>query len=348
MHGIFVQSTISKAILIQRVHYQTATSINRAGARVARASKSKYKTKEGTPVVPTKFPTVAEQANLGADKSGSLSANRAGRRAVLREAPVLPDVEARLYKLGLLRPRGTKQTKRAVKKAQRKSDEDEDNPVKELFSKKLVFKGTASTVKELPKLGLKEYAFVGRSNVGKSSLMNMLAGPHANPATVADKPGTTRSANFYALDKRMALVDLPGYGFAFADSESKEKWAELLTDYFKNRETLKRVFVLVDARHGIKVTDKEFLEFLDLHNVLYTVVMTKADLCPLKNLAKTVYLIEKALTEHEKASPKILPFSIHQPETVEALKKVLFNISRTSTDNTSAPKKPSKEIKSAV
>ncbi|KNC71667.1 hypothetical protein SARC_15793, partial [Sphaeroforma arctica JP610] len=105
-------------------------------------------------------------------------------------------------------------------------------------------------------------------------------------------------------------------------------WASLLTNYLKNRTNLKRVFVLIDARHGVKSTDTEFMNFLDLQTIPYTIVMTKADLCPPKNIAKTIYILENDIAKHTHASPRLIPFSVKVPETASNLKTVLYNMTR--------------------
>ena len=106
-----------------------------------------------------------------------------------------------------------------------------------------------------------EVCFVGRSNVGKSSLLNALAGGYR--AEVADRPGVTRTINFYSCSQYLHLIDLPGYGFAFAKEEEKQQWVGMLKKFVCERKTLKRVFVLIDARHGLKMLDLDFLQFLN-------------------------------------------------------------------------------------
>ncbi|KNC83704.1 hypothetical protein SARC_04063 [Sphaeroforma arctica JP610] len=147
--------------------------------------------------------------------------NRSSRRVALKNAPILPEVEKRLQRVNLLQQTG--RVRRAARAAAKSAETGEITPAEKLFEKKLLFKGSAAKESELPRLKMDEIAFVGRSNVGKSSLLNALAGPRGNPAVVEDKPGTTRCANFYAVQKQMCLVDLPGYGFAYADTTSKEQ-----------------------------------------------------------------------------------------------------------------------------
>ncbi|KAF9939725.1 hypothetical protein BGZ65_009670 [Modicella reniformis] len=112
---------------------------------------------------------------------------------------------------------------------------------------------------------LQEIAIVGRSNVGKSTMLNTLTGS-PNTARVSSKPGLTRQLNFYRCGDKFVLVDMPGYGFAFAKEEDKESWKELIEEYLGSRRTLRRIYVMIDARHGLKVPDKEFLAMLDKYD----------------------------------------------------------------------------------
>jgi GTP-binding protein len=145
-------------------------------------------------------------------------------------------------------------------------------------------KGPCSFVKgvvriaDLPHDGTPEIAFAGRSNVGKSSLINALTG-RTSLARVSVTPGRTRELNFFTLgkDRALYLVDMPGYGYARASKAQVKGWTRLIGDYLKGRRELKRVFLLIDARHGIKPNDKETMTLLDEAAVSYQVVLTKAD-----------------------------------------------------------------------
>ncbi len=127
-----------------------------------------------------------------------------------------------------------------------------------------------------PKPSLPEYAFIGRSNVGKSSLINMLTGQQ-NLAKVSGKPGKTQLINHFLIDKQWYLVDLPGYGYAKASKQSREKWEKFIADYILNRTNLYCLFVLIDARHEPQKIDVEFMRWLGEKEVPFAIVFTKAD-----------------------------------------------------------------------
>jgi ribosome biogenesis GTP-binding protein YsxC/EngB len=153
------------------------------------------------------------------------------------------------------------------------------------------------------KTGVSEIAVVGRSNVGKSTLLNALT--EAAPARADDRPGVTRAVHVYNLLPKLRLVDLPGYGFAFGKPESKVRWTDILLTYLTTRKRLGRVLVLLDARHGLKEIDRGFLAFLEEHLACrYQIVLTKCDLVPLDDLARRLDLTCKELAEQW---PRALP-----------------------------------------
>ena len=134
----------------------------------------------------------------------------------------------------------------------------------------------AAAMHQLPEPDLPEVAFAGRSNVGKSSLINALVGRHGL-ARASNEPGRTREVNFFLLDGRLRLVDLPGYGFAQVSRSTAKQFQNLGRAYLRGRVNLKRVYLLIDARHGLKPPDTEALDALDLAAVSYQIVLTKAD-----------------------------------------------------------------------
>ena len=151
--------------------------------------------------------------------------------------------------------------------------------------------------------GVAEVAVVGRSNVGKSTLLNALT--EAAPARADDRPGVTRAVHVYELLPKLRIVDLPGYGFAFGKEASRTRWNDILLTFLATRARLSRVFVLVDARHGLKANDRDFLAFLESSVACrYQLVFTKCDLVPLEHLARRMDLLTSELAAHW---PKALP-----------------------------------------
>lgn len=145
-----------------------------------------------------------------------------------------------------------------------------------LFAREVIFLRGVESIDSLPPFGLSEIAFAGRSNVGKSSLINALCG-NANVARTSNTPGRTQQLNFFDLAGRLILVDMPGYGFAKAPKDMVDRWKRLMTAYLSGRPVLRRSFVLVDSRHGLKDSDREMMTMLDQSAVVYQVVLTKAD-----------------------------------------------------------------------
>ena len=176
-----------------------------------------------------------------------------------------------------------------------------------------LFKGPCTFVKgvvsmeDLPQDGRPEVAFAGRSNVGKSSLINKLVG-RTSLARVSVTPGRTRELNFFTLGKDAALylVDMPGYGYARASKAAVRGWTRLIRDYLRGRRELKRVFLLIDARHGIKPNDKETMALMDEAAVSYQVVLTKADKPKATELAAVLAKVAEELAKHPAAYPQVL------------------------------------------
>jgi GTP-binding protein len=179
-----------------------------------------------------------------------------------------------------------------------------------------LFKGPCTFVKGvvkidgLPQDGRPEVAFAGRSNVGKSSLINALTG-RTSLARVSVTPGRTRELNFFTLGKDAALylVDMPGYGYARASKSEIKGWTRLIRDYLKGRRELKRVFLLIDARHGIKPNDEETMTAMDEVAVSYQVVLTKADKPKAAELGATKAKVAEKLAKHPAAYPQVLTTS---------------------------------------
>ena len=174
-----------------------------------------------------------------------------------------------------------------------------------LFAREAEFIMGAAKIEQLPDQNLPEIAFAGRSNVGKSSLINALTN-RKGLARASNEPGRTREVNFFMLDQRVRLVDLPGYGWARAGRGEKNKFQNLGRAYLRGRPNLKRVFLLIDSRHGLKSVDTEALDALDLAAVSYQIVLTKADkLRPASEIKQVQAETMKAISRRPAAFPRV-------------------------------------------
>jgi len=179
---------------------------------------------------------------------------------------------------------------------------------RKLFAGPCEFVSGAASVASLPPINLPEVAFAGRSNVGKSSLVNALTG-RRTLARVSATPGRTRQINFFDLANTLCLVDLPGYGFAQVGRSTKEAWQDLASAYLRGRPTLKRVCLLIDARHGVKESDRETMKNLDSAAVSYQLVLTKADQVREADIGKTIEGAAAIARKHAAAHPEVLATS---------------------------------------
>ncbi len=183
-------------------------------------------------------------------------------------------------------------------------DDEAIEAARVLFAHPVAFMMGCAAIEQLPPPNLPEIAFAGRSNVGKSSLINALVGRHGL-ARASNEPGRTREVNFFVLDEKIRLVDLPGYGFARASRKTVDKFQNLGRAYLRGRPNLKRVYLLIDARHGLKGPDAEALDALDLAAVSYQVVLTKGDKIKPAELERTVAATLKAISRRPAAFPRV-------------------------------------------
>jgi len=193
---------------------------------------------------------------------------------------------------------------------------------------RLMFAGPVTFVKGvvamsgLPPADRLEVCFAGRSNVGKSSLINALTG-RKTLARASNTPGRTQEINYFALGEERYLVDLPGYGYAEAPVAIVAKWQALLKQYLSGRATLRRAFVLIDARHGIKAVDEEILKLLDRSAVTFQAVLTKVDKINRTEREAVIEQVKGALAKHPAAYPEIVVTSSEKGEGIETLRALI-------------------------
>lgn len=203
---------------------------------------------------------------------------------------------------------------------------------KPLFGRPWIFIRGVPAMKFLPPEGPPEIAFAGRSNVGKSSLINALVG-HKGLARTSNTPGRTQELNYFVPDgfsgaeddlPPMALVDMPGYGYAQAPKEQVDAWTKLVFDYLRGRSTLKRVYVLVDSRHGIKKNDEEVFALLDKAAVSYQIVLTKTDKIKDAGVPRLVGETLEKIAKRPAAYPEVLATSSDKGRGLDDLRNAII------------------------
>lgn len=194
-----------------------------------------------------------------------------------------------------------------------------------LFAQTCTFLLGAAGLDQVPESDLPEIAFAGRSNVGKSSLVNALTG-RKTLARTSHTPGRTQQVNFFDLGERMNIADLPGYGYAKAPKDTVAKWTRLVNAYLKGRAQLMRVLVLIDARHGIKDVDRTVMKMLDTAAVSYQIILTKTDKVKPGPLKKLVDAITVELAGHVASHPVIRCTSSAKGEGIEELRAELARL----------------------
>jgi len=170
-----------------------------------------------------------------------------------------------------------------------------------------------------------EICFAGRSNVGKSSLINALTN-RKGLARASNTPGRTQEINFFELGEERYLVDLPGYGYANAPVSIVEKWQRLLKNYLSGRPNLRRAFVLVDSRHGIKPVDEEIMQLMNRSALAFQVVLTKIDKIKEHELEKTLLQVREKLSKHPAAFPELVTTSSEKGEGIATLRAVISDL----------------------
>ena len=194
-----------------------------------------------------------------------------------------------------------------------------------LFAAPVEFLKGVVAMSGLPPSDRVEICFAGRSNVGKSSLINALTN-RKNLARASNTPGRTQEINFFTTQGGPYLVDLPGYGFAEAPVAVVRKWQELLKSYLSGRVNLRRVFVLIDARHGVKSVDDEILTLLDRSAVTFQAVLTKVDKISKSDREKVIEQVKLALAKHPAAHPDLVITSSEKGEGIETLRTIIATL----------------------
>jgi len=205
------------------------------------------------------------------------------------------------------------------------TDQDDLERGRLLFAAECTFLLGAAALKQVPDDDLPEIAFAGRSNVGKSSLINALTG-RKSLARTSNTPGRTQQINFFDLGSRLMIADLPGYGFAKAPKDQVDRWTRMVKSYLKGRASLRRACLLIDARHGIKKVDRGIMTMLDEAAVSYQIVLTKADKIGAGALDKLLAETAKEAATHVAAHPDVMATSSSKSHGIAELRAALATL----------------------
>lgn len=195
----------------------------------------------------------------------------------------------------------------------------------ELFKQPCTFVLGVAKLEQLPLTEMPEVAFAGRSNVGKSSIINALT-TQKGLAKTSNTPGRTQQLNYFNLNNQIHIVDLPGYGFAQAPESIVKQWQKLIFAYLQGRVNLKRVFLLIDSRHGLKKVDTEIMDMLDKAAVTYQIVLTKTDKISNKELEKVLAATKETIKKHAAAYINVLATSSEKKLGLNELRAEICNL----------------------
>ena len=185
----------------------------------------------------------------------------------------------------------------------------------------------AMSINQFPKeSGLKEFAFIGKSNVGKSSLINAIT--NSQIAKTSKTPGRTREINFFSLNNKAVFVDMPGYGFALAKENEKYTWRELIYNYLKSRKSLKRLYLLIDSRRGLSINDFDFCDMLDELGVAYQIILTKVDTINKQEYEKVFNTVVEQSKLHKSMVKEVLFASVSKKYGIKEIRNTIYDLTK--------------------